>query len=148
MRNLSFSAATWSSHIDTLVMSELEKTSQGAPSRPSTSQLKLIPLALTFMVFSRCPLFPKIVQERRKGFRRRRRHEVSGVDRLEACAWDLLGDPFGHGDGADEILAPGDDERRTSDLGKNLRHVGARHHAKGERESDRIVGEVAPAIIL
>src|SRR4051812_940134 len=49
MRNSFFRAAACGSHMCRLVASELEKISQGACSGPLISQLKVMPLALTFI---------------------------------------------------------------------------------------------------
>src|SRR5258708_6874161 len=61
MRNDFLSSATWSSHIDRLVSKELEKTSQGALSGPSTCVLKLIPFALIRIV-SLVDSFQQLIQ--------------------------------------------------------------------------------------
>src|SRR5712672_1448616 len=97
MRYDFLSSATWSSHIDRLVINELEKTSQGAPSGPSICVLKLMPFALIRIAkpfasgkrFS--SLREKILQQPQQGCRRGGRHEMPrGLDQLETRAGNFF----------------------------------------------------------
>src|SRR5258708_39155190 len=96
MRNDGPSSATCSSHIDRLVNNELERTSQGAPSGPSSWMLKLMPFALIRIAGSpfvdgRRSRVEKILQQPQQRRRRRGRQEIAGLlDQFEAGAGSFL----------------------------------------------------------
>src|ERR1700687_2480921 len=101
MRYDCLSSATWSSHMDRLVINELERTSQGAFSGPSIWVLILMPFALiriaepfVYVIASTSVSAHALeeIHEQPQKFRRRGgRHEMAGgFDQLETGARDLL----------------------------------------------------------
>src|SRR5580692_5801693 len=107
-----------------------------------------MPLALTFMMVSLglCLLRQKIFEQRNERFRTLRRHEMAGLDQLEASAGNLLRKVGAAGVWAYGVVAAGDHHGGAADQWQHVQHVGARQRAEAKAESHRIVAQIAAAI--
>src|SRR5215475_7167566 len=118
MRSELLSFAACGSHMERLHASELLRTSQGAPSWPSTSQLNVIPFAFTRIGSSSSTGAlrrgsggggEKTLEQGEQRPGRLCRHHVHGIDQLEARAGNVSGHLLTAGRWPHLVEAPGHD---------------------------------------